>query len=188
MHSTAVQSVETLLAQARTQIAKYLPRHLDVDRMIYVALETVRADSFLRQCEPSSIVQAVLEPSQLGLRLGNKLGHAYLAPRREKKSSRRRPMLRDVPEDWPLWATEDLRPNVGRDWDGRNTRPTAEGGLRNSVGVESACDEYDKAVSQISGPQLGHICVGMRGKTGHQQPAKGLWNQHRVQLLHTWQS
>jgi len=66
---------------------KYLPRHLDADKMIYVALETVRADSFLRQCEPLSIVQAVLEASQLGLMLGNKLGHAYLAPRRDKKTN-----------------------------------------------------------------------------------------------------
>ena len=38
-------------------------------------------------CEPQSIAQAVLEASQLGLMLGNKLGHAYLAPRREKKTN-----------------------------------------------------------------------------------------------------
>jgi recombination protein RecT len=86
-NSNAVQSVETLLFHARTQIVKYLPRHLDADKMIYVALETVRADSFLRQCEPLSIVQAVLEASQLGLMLGNKLGHAYLVPRRDKKAN-----------------------------------------------------------------------------------------------------
>src|SRR5207249_11984300 len=88
--SNTVQALEMLLVQARTQIVKYLPRHLDADKMIYVALETVRADSYLRQCEPQSIVQAVLEASQLGLMLGNKLGHAYLAPRRDKdrKSTR----------------------------------------------------------------------------------------------------
>lgn len=86
-NTNPVQSVETLLVQARTQIVKYLPRHLDADKMIYVALETVRADSFLRQCEPLSIVQAVLEASQLGLMLGNKLGHAYLVPRRDKKAN-----------------------------------------------------------------------------------------------------
>jgi len=79
--------LQSLLLQSRGQIVKYLPRHLDADKMIYVALETVRADSFLRQCEPQSIVQAVLEASQLGLMLGNKLGHAYLAPRREKKTN-----------------------------------------------------------------------------------------------------
>ena len=87
LNSNPKQSFDTLLAQARTQIAKYLPRHLDADKMIYVALETVRADSFLRQCEPLSIVQAVLEASQLGLMLGNKLGHAYLVPRRDKKAN-----------------------------------------------------------------------------------------------------
>jgi len=87
VNSNAARALETLLVQARTQIVKYLPRHLDADKMIYVALETVRADSFLRQCEPLSIVQAVLEASQLGLMLGNKLGHAYLAPRRDKKSN-----------------------------------------------------------------------------------------------------
>ena len=87
VNSNLVQAIEPLLVQARTQIVKYLPRHLDADKMIYVALETVRADSFLRQCEPLSIVQAVLEASQLGLMLGNKLGHAYLAPRRDKKAN-----------------------------------------------------------------------------------------------------
>src|SRR5438552_14176436 len=85
--SNSVQALEMLLVQARTQIFKYLPRHLDADKMIYVALETVRADSYMRQCEPQTFVQAVLEASQLGLMLGNKLGHAYLAPRRDKKTN-----------------------------------------------------------------------------------------------------
>jgi recombination protein RecT len=80
-----VQTVETVLVKG--QIVKYLPRHLDADKMIYVALETVRSDSFLRQCEPLSIVKAVLEASQLGLMLGNKLGHGYLVPRRDKKAN-----------------------------------------------------------------------------------------------------
>src|SRR3974377_1261474 len=83
----SVEAVQGLLVRSRGQIVKYLPRHLDADKMIYVALETVRADSFLRQCEPLSIVQAVLEASQLGLMLGNKLGHAYLVPRRDKKAN-----------------------------------------------------------------------------------------------------
>jgi len=84
---TPVETIQDLLVESRGQIVKYLPRHLDADKMIYVALETVRADSFLRQCEPLSIVQAVLEASQLGLMLGNKLGHAYLVPRRDKKAN-----------------------------------------------------------------------------------------------------
>ena len=84
---TPVETIQSLLVQSRTQIIRYLPRHLDADKMIYVALETVRADSFLRQCEPLSIVQGVLEASQLGLMLGNKLGHAYLVPRRDKKAN-----------------------------------------------------------------------------------------------------
>ncbi len=55
-NSNGAQTVETLLVRARTQIVKYLPRHLDADKMIYVAIETVRADSFLRQCDSLSIV------------------------------------------------------------------------------------------------------------------------------------
>ena len=82
-----LETIQGLLVQSRTQIVKYLPRHLDAEKMIYVALETVRADSFLGQCEPLSIVQAVLEASQLGLMLGNKLGHAYLVPRHDKKAN-----------------------------------------------------------------------------------------------------
>ncbi len=66
--SNPPEDLQSLLAQARAQIIKYLPRHLDADKMIYVALETVRADSFLRQCEPLSIVQAVLEASHPALR------------------------------------------------------------------------------------------------------------------------
>ena len=51
---TTVPTVEALLVQSRAQIIKYLPRHLDADKMIYVALETVRADSFLRQASRSA--------------------------------------------------------------------------------------------------------------------------------------
>jgi hypothetical protein len=46
MNSNAVQSFETLLVQARRQIVKYLPRHPDADKMIYVALETVGQTRF----------------------------------------------------------------------------------------------------------------------------------------------
>ena len=28
--------------------------------------------------------------------------------------------------------------------------------------------------SQTAGPQMGHNCAGLRGKSAHQQPAKGL--------------
>jgi len=59
--SNPPQDLKSLLVQARTQIVKYLPRHLDADKMMYVALETVRADSFLRQSEPLSIVQEGVE-------------------------------------------------------------------------------------------------------------------------------
>ena len=52
--SNPPQDLKSLLVQARTQIVKYLPRHLDADKMIYVALETVRADSFLRQASRSA--------------------------------------------------------------------------------------------------------------------------------------
>ena len=40
----------------------------------------------------------------------------------------------------------------------------------------------DSPPSPSSGPHLGHICAGIRGKTGHHQPAKALKNQYRVQL------
>ena len=43
--SNTVQTLEMLLVQARSQIVKYLPRRLDADNMIYVALKMVRADS-----------------------------------------------------------------------------------------------------------------------------------------------
>ena len=75
--------------------------------------------------------------------------------------------------------------------------------LPNTVVLERACGDEDGSLSILglcsdfyvskrvpttcrrhrsSGPHLGHICAGTRGKTGHQQPAKALKNQHRVQL------
>jgi len=49
-NSNQPEEIQSLLLQARAQIVKYLPRHLDSDKMIYVALETVHADAYLRQC------------------------------------------------------------------------------------------------------------------------------------------
>ncbi|MDA2938486.1 recombinase RecT, partial [Acidobacteria bacterium AH-259-A15] len=77
--------IESLLYDAQSQIAQVLPRHIAPEKMITVALELVRGDSTLQRCLSSqegaiSIVQGVVEASQLGLLLTRNLGHGYLVP------------------------------------------------------------------------------------------------------------
>lgn len=57
-----------------------LPSHLTPERMIRVALTSFRKNPALLECQPASVVKAVMEASQLGLEIDGILGHAYLVP------------------------------------------------------------------------------------------------------------
>ena len=53
-------------------------------RMVRVALDMLQRTPFLLECEPKSIVRAVVQSAELGLEVGSPLGHAYLVPFKEK--------------------------------------------------------------------------------------------------------
>ena len=78
-----VAKLEEIIYQAQGRIAEALPAHIKPTRMISVALDLVRGDSAIQPCLESSegqisILQGILDASQLGLMLGKNLGHAYL--------------------------------------------------------------------------------------------------------------
>jgi recombination protein RecT len=61
------------------EIARALPRHVNPDRMLRVALTCFRQTPALNKCTPESIFAAVIQASQLGLEPGLQ-GRAYLIP------------------------------------------------------------------------------------------------------------
>lgn len=68
-------SEDTLL-----ELKRALPRHLGPDRMARLALTEFRKTPELANCNPASVIAAVLNCAQLGLEFGQTLGHAYLIP------------------------------------------------------------------------------------------------------------
>lgn len=63
----------------RGDIAMALPKHLNPDRMMRLALTCFSKDSNLRQCTPVSIISSLVIASQLGLEPGVG-GQGYLVP------------------------------------------------------------------------------------------------------------
>lgn len=70
--------LNTWLAHQRVEIAKALPRMLDPDQFIRIALTTVKQDEYLMEADPISFITAVFEAAQAGLQIDGTLGHAYL--------------------------------------------------------------------------------------------------------------
>ena len=73
------KTVETHLRSLAPQIEVALPKHMSSDRMIRVALSSIRTNPKLLECNVASLLAAVMQCAQLGLE-PNLLGHAYLVP------------------------------------------------------------------------------------------------------------
>lgn len=73
-------ALRDLLEKGKGQLQAALPRHMNADRMIRVALTTYNRTPELANCSVQSIAQALMEAAQLGLEPDGVLGHAYLVP------------------------------------------------------------------------------------------------------------
>lgn len=73
-------TVSQMLEKSRDSIAAALPRHLTVERLTRVALGELRTNPKLLECQPASLMSAIVKASQLGLEVGSAMGHAYLVP------------------------------------------------------------------------------------------------------------
>lgn len=73
-------TVAALLEKSRGQIARAVPDHRKVDRMLRVALNSLTRTPKLLDCNVNSLLGAIMQSSQLGLEPDGLLGHAYLVP------------------------------------------------------------------------------------------------------------
>jgi recombination protein RecT len=80
----AAAELATQLEKARPRLEMILPRDMSADRVIGVANNLFQRDPYLRECEPTSIVRAVVQCAELGLDPSPKLGQAYFIPRSVK--------------------------------------------------------------------------------------------------------
>jgi recombination protein RecT len=67
------------LDKQKPQIARALPRHIDIERFTRIALTTLRQTPQLQQTTPESFLGAIMLAAQLGLEPGP-LGQAYIVP------------------------------------------------------------------------------------------------------------
>lgn len=82
--TTAVATQETqnlagYLATKKTQIAAALPKHMDADRMVRLAMTCVMQSPALQRCSMPSVYRTLLLSSQTGLEIGVG-GQAYMVP------------------------------------------------------------------------------------------------------------
>ena len=75
-------TIEALLRTPaiKEQIALALPKHLDPDRLLRIALTEIRRNPKLAECTQTSLLGALFQCAQLGLEIGGSLGQAYLVP------------------------------------------------------------------------------------------------------------
>lgn len=73
------------LHSRRNEIAAALPKHLNPDRMIRLALTEFTKNKVLQRCTASSVYSGIIQASQLGLEIGV-MGQAYLVPYQNKKA------------------------------------------------------------------------------------------------------
>lgn len=78
--SPGAGTVAQALQKMQPQLLAALPSHIKAERMIRVALNAVRRNSKLLQCDLRSLLGAVLQSAQLGLECDGLLGEAYLVP------------------------------------------------------------------------------------------------------------
>jgi recombination protein RecT len=81
-------TIRAMLEKSKGQIAMALPKHLNADRIIRVAMTSIQRTPMLLECDPVTLIGAVIQSSQLGLEPDGILGHAYLVPFRNTKKNR----------------------------------------------------------------------------------------------------
>ncbi|MCC6642755.1 MAG: recombinase RecT [Deltaproteobacteria bacterium] len=69
-----------LLQRMAPEIARAVPKHINPDRMVRIALTSLRMSPALMKCTPASFLGCVMSAAQLGLEIGGPFAHAYLIP------------------------------------------------------------------------------------------------------------
>lgn len=76
--------IVTLIKQSAAELGKALPSHMNAERIVRIALTTLRTTPDLYKCTPQSILAALFQSAQLGLE-PNIEGQAYIIPYNNKR-------------------------------------------------------------------------------------------------------
>lgn len=79
-----VATVRDLLTRSQEQIKMALPRHMTPERMARLAMTSILRNPRLLECDPKTLIGAVIQCAQLGLEPGSNYG-AHLVPFRNTK-------------------------------------------------------------------------------------------------------
>ncbi len=74
------EQVKHLLEQNKQVIAQALPRHMNPERLMRVAITSVTSVPALLECYVPTLIGGIIQCSQMGLEPNTVLGHAYLVP------------------------------------------------------------------------------------------------------------
>lgn len=74
------QQFKAILDKMAPEFQRALPKHMDVDRMLRLALTAVRNTPKLLLCDQMSLLAALMQSAQVGLEPNTALGQAYLIP------------------------------------------------------------------------------------------------------------
>jgi len=74
-----------LVQSSKNQFANALPKHINTDRFVRIAITTIRLNPKLAKCSQESLLGALMVSAQLGLEPGT-LGQCYLIPFENKKA------------------------------------------------------------------------------------------------------
>lgn len=86
--SSPISTIADVLNKGKKQLELALPKHLNADRLIRVALTAIQRSPKLLECTPLSIAGSLMQAAQLGLEPDGILGLAYLVPFHNSKTGR----------------------------------------------------------------------------------------------------
>jgi recombination protein RecT len=73
-----------MLEKMKPEIARAVPKHVNPERMVRIALTSLRMNPDLMKCSPGSFLGCVMAASQLGLEIGGPRALAYLIPSKDE--------------------------------------------------------------------------------------------------------
>ena len=73
-------TVLDLLTKNKARLEHALPKHLKADRLISLVVNAVRINPKLLECDQKSFLGSIMQAANLGLEIGQHLGHANLVP------------------------------------------------------------------------------------------------------------
>jgi recombination protein RecT len=75
-----MDDVRSLLSSSKPQILMALPKHMNADRLLRIAMTSIARNPKILDCTPNSLIGAIIQCAQLGLEPDDMRGTAYLVP------------------------------------------------------------------------------------------------------------